>query len=246
VIDDVYTWTYIEQYGLVGEINPVTRFFFQSDLGVVWALLNVLIPLFTMALLGSFCESHSGESRSWIATVFSALFTLRTLILFYHVLYFDAMSYMLAMSVCLLLLISIRKVLLHEEAIKLASIRERLWMGWLSLSVDVAGMSWTSVQGLMQKAISDARKEFKSYLTLKRLRSPKLWLLLLIILALPVLLLKLIDLLADLLGVRVLQFWEEGLGIVTRNQAAMFLLTFISMLIVVGAIMYVLLSVFNE
>ena len=245
LIDDVYSWIYIGEYGLAGEVNPVTRFFFQSNLSIVWAVLNALVPFILMALLGSLCETHRGESKSWIASAFSALFTLKILVVFHHAHCFNMTLSLLSMFICLLSFVSVRCMLLDEDAVKLASIRNRLWIRWLSISGNVAGISWTRMQGFVGKSISETSSEFKGCIAWKRFRGYQLLLLLLAFLVLPVLLLKFIDLLADLLGIRSLPFWEAGLGIVSWHQAVMFLLTFIVMLSVVCVIMYLLLSVFS-
>lgn len=248
LIDDVYTWTYIKEYGLAAEANPVTRFFFQSDLGMVWAVLNALVPFICMALLGSLCESRRGDSRSWIATAFSALFTLKILTAFYHTLYFNITLRLVAMLVGFLSFISVRHVLLHEGAVKWAGIRRWLWIWWLSFSGDVTRMSWTRVRGFVRKAISETGNDFTGGVMVvwKRSRASQLLLLLLAFLVLPVLALRFIDFLADLLGIRSLPSWAQGLGMVTRSQGAMFLLTFVFVLAVVCVLMYVLLSVFSE
>jgi len=246
LIDDAYTWMYVKEFGLVAEINPFTRFFFRIDLGIIWAVLNALVPFICMVLLGSLYESLRGESKSWIATAFSALFTLKMLTAFYHAFYFNFALSLVATLTGFLSFVLVRHVLISEGEVKWEGIRRGLWIKWLGFTSNIAKVNQKDMMSFVRKVIGETSNEFTSGNNWKKLKGSKLLLLLLAFLILPVLTIRLIEFLAELMGIRSLPSWMQGLGMVSQTQGAMFLLAFILTLVIVGVLMYILLSVFSK
>jgi hypothetical protein len=246
-LDGIYTSWNIAKHGLLGELNPLIRWLFQRGLGNYWVFIDVLGSFLCAALLGSYFIGSTDKAKTWMATVFSAIFTLRIGIDCYHIIHYYAYHGFYQT----MLLIGASSFILTEGSLLFGDEVKR---SLLSILNDIGtALILTDQVSLSRKLFEEPRRTLlklgklraRVKPSLTRIKAVKILLLLLALVLVPVASLSLIQFIANCMGVEALPKWLKALGIVEQVQGQFFLIGFAVILAMLAVLIYIILSMLD-
>jgi len=250
VVDGFFTSIWIERHGIEGEVNPLAKWLFGSELAIVWLLTNVLVSFFCGVILASSCLILENGKRRFVALLYSLLVAARTVVDGFYVIYYFGLGLLgpIVLALGAVVFIASRNILSYGYVGSLFGLFDALSNYWRDLRLTVATARIALVQltqGRVDVQTSRSTDHVSKSNLAKRLRGGRLILWVAAIVIAPILTLSLIQLLTILSGTQSLPRWLRSLGIVTAIQGQLFLVSFILIIVMLIVLFYAFSSIFE-
>ncbi|MFQ6085112.1 MAG: hypothetical protein ACE5OY_02450 [Candidatus Bathyarchaeia archaeon] len=259
VLDSLYTLLLVGKYGLYGEANLLIRWFFERNLELMWAALNILITFLGAGVIGSFLITlESPTARFPTITVLSTMVTVRVLMNLNHVVNYHKITGPMAN----LGLVGLSTFITVEGVLVYTSFRDRIRRLWDDIDTCLSQWTLSNFVGWLKRGGKRmheiVRAGPKRVGKIKGIRKTRLLLLLLALIALPFILLTLIDAMATLMGIESVSEWIKFVawtrrppgaastgGWFTQVQGRIYLVSFGLIIVFFAIMMYVVMSIWD-
>jgi hypothetical protein len=234
------------------EVNPLLRWFYHYNLVGVWFVISVVASVVTFAIFGSLHATADEEDRPTVATVYSAVWTIRLT----ASLYGAGTSFMFLEDPRFLLLVAIpvflgvRLLLRYETRLTWAGlvswlhrVREdfsdsRLGLRWTDEPQPVAPRNTLKLDGAPPSPIPLANSNR---------RKAKVVVAAILLVAIPFLIVPFIlQLLLVVMMANIPYEWMRNIGIVSPIQGQIFLASLALIVLAVGLSVYLILAIFKN
>jgi len=250
VVDGLFTSIWIERHGIEGEVNPLARWLFGSELAIVWLLTNVSVSFFCGVILASSCLILENGKRRLVALLSSLLVAARTVVDGFYVIYYFDLGFLgpIVLALGAVVFIASRNILIYGQVRSPFGLLDKLsnYSRDLRLSVATARIFLVQLAQNRVNVQTSTSAEYVSKSNLaKKLRERRLILWIATIVIAPILTLSLIQVLTFLSGTESLPRWLRSLGIVTAIQGQLFLVSFILIIAMLIVLFYAFSSIFE-
>jgi len=250
IIDGFFTSIWIERHGIAGEVNPLAKWLFGSELAIVWLVANVFVSFFCGVILASSCLILEDGKRRFVALLSSLLVAARTVVDGFYVIYYFSLGFLgpIVLALGAAVFIASRNILVYGYVGSPFALFDALSSYWRDLKLTVATARIALVQLAQGRADVQALRstEYISKSSLaKSLRDRRLITWIAAIVIAPILTLCLIQLFSILSGAQSLPRWLRSLGIVTAIQGQLFLVSFTLIIIMLIVLFYAFSSIFE-
>jgi len=250
IIDGFFTSIWIERHGIAGEVNPLAKWLFGSELAIVWLVTNVFASFFCGVILASSCLILEEGKRRFVALLSSLLVAVRTLVDGFYAIYYFNLGFLgpIVLALGAVVFIASRNILTYGY---LGSpfglfVAPSKYLRDLRLILATARIVLVQlVQGRVDMQTLRSTEYVSNSSLAKRLRNTRLILWVATIVIAPTLTLSLIQLLTLVSGTQSLPRWLRSLGIVTAIQGQLFLVSFILIIIMLIVLFYAFSSIFE-
>lgn len=249
VLDSGYTVMWIGQRGLVGEMNPLIRIFFEVGLGPAWLLGNIVATFLGAAFLASCIVILPAQGRGYPILGISLLAALKIVLGLYHLIQFYGS-------------VEVTWILWFAAVTAFLATRKSMSEGRL--------VDW----GMVSHSLHELRNELAMFMVVSRapkartasvektplvsqptgtgageqgspLRNWRLFFWIGVIILAPIVGLSLVQFALQVSGVLELPRWMRGLGMVSEEQGRLFFIAFITILLTIAVLIYSIVAVFE-
>jgi len=250
IVDGFFTSILIERHGIEGEVNPLAKWLFGSELAIVWLVANVSVSFFCGVILASSCLILEDGKRRFVASLFSLLITARIIVDGLYVIYYLGLGSLgpIVLAIGAVVLTASRNILAYGYVGSPLGLFGTPSSYWRDLKLTVATLRIALVKIAHERVgvqTSRSAEHFEKSNLGKKLCGRRLMLWVAAIVITPILTLSLIQFLTVISGAQSLPRWLRSLGIVTAVQGQLFLVSFILIIVMLIVLFYAFSSVFE-
>ena len=253
IVDGFFTSIWIGRHGIEGEVNPLARWLFGSELAIVWLVTNVFVSFSCGVILASSCLILENGKRRFVALLSSLIVAARTVVNGFYIIYYFDLGFLgpIVLALGVVLFVASRNILVYGfvgrpfRPLNLSNNWRNL--NWRDLRLIVATARIALIQLAKRRVEMQPLRstEHVSKPSLAKLRDRRLILWVAAIVITPILTLSLIQVLTFLSGTQSLPRWLRSLGIVTAIQGQLFLVSFILIIAMHIVLFYAFSSIFE-
>jgi len=250
IVDGFFTSIWLKRHGIEGEVNPLAKWLFESELAIVWLAANVFVSFFCGVILASSCLILKNGEKRFVVLLYSLLVAVRTLVDGFYAIYYFNLGFLgpIVLALGAVVFVASRNILTYGYLGSPfgLSVAPSKYLRDLRLILATARIVVVHLtQGRVDVQTLRSTEYVSNSSLAKRLRNTRLILWVATIVIAPILTLSLIQLLTLVSGTQSLPRWLRSLGIVTAIQGQLFLVSFILIIVMLIVLFYAFSSIFE-
>jgi hypothetical protein len=235
-LDVYYTIVLINTYGVFGERSPIASFLFKAGLIKLWLIINPILGFIAVLAFFLFINYLQGIVKYFALNLFALLLTIKILISIRYICFFHFSVNPSLINLGILIFMLTIFVLMPKQ--KIAKFFKEI-LNILSDLILIFISPRFKTEFKMKAIVKQDKKEES------KLKNKKLWISLATVILCPFITLSLLQLFWRLSKIQETPKWLKSLGIVTQIQGALYIASFILIIVMLTIMIYSVTVIFE-
>jgi hypothetical protein len=235
-LDVYYTIVLINTYGVFGERSPIASFLFKVGLIKLWLIINPILGFIAVLAFFLFINYLQGIVKYFALNLFALLLTIKILISIRYICFFHLSVNPSLINLGILIFMLTIFVLMPKQ--KIAKFFKEI-LNILSDLILIFISPRFKTEFKMKAIVKQDKKEES------KLKNKKLWISLATVILCPFITLSLLQLFWRLSKIQETPKWLKSLGIVTQIQGALYIASFILIIVMLTIMIYSVTVIFE-